>query len=196
MRPNQLTLRLDKLFNFKSPNSLLEQWRTPSNIAAEMISSANVQGKTVLDLGCGTGVLSIAAKLAEARKVVGVELDESALDTARLNSTALNVDVSWIHDNALSYSPRERFDMVIMNPPYGSVVRGIDKKFIEKALTLAPEVFVLLSSYSRKFFQENYQARLLKSFKFPLRNQQIFHQKSIKELEVDLLKFTPNKSQA
>ena len=195
MRLSQLPTHLDKLLGFKSPKSLLEQWKTPGKIAAELISLADVYGKTVLDLGCGTGVLSIAAKLMGAKKVIGVELDEGALEIAHQNSTKLNLDVEWIHDNALSYSPTENFDIVIMNPPYGSVVRGMDKKFIEAALKIAPEVFVLVSSYSRKFFEEHYQAQFLKTFKFPLTSQQSFHKKSTRELEVDLLKFTPNKPQ-
>lgn len=196
MRLSQLPPYLDNLLGFKNPQSILEQWRTPGKIAAELINMANVSGKAVLDLGCGAGVLSIAAKLMGAKKVVGVDLDEVALDIARQNSNKLKLDIKWVHDNALSYTPTEKFDTVIMNPPYGSVVRGIDRKFIEASLKLAPEVFVIVSSYSRKFFEENYQAQFLKTFKFPLKNQQSFHKKSTKNLEVNLLKFTPNKLQA
>jgi ribosomal protein L11 methyltransferase len=46
---------------------------------------------TVLDYGCGSGILAIAAKLLGARQVVGVDLDPAAVQTARDNADANGV---------------------------------------------------------------------------------------------------------
>lgn len=48
-----------------------------------------VEGKSVLDMGCGTAVLAILAKMKKADKVVGIDIDEwaynNALENVRLN---------------------------------------------------------------------------------------------------------------
>ncbi|MEI3518423.1 MAG: 50S ribosomal protein L11 methyltransferase [Clostridia bacterium] len=46
-------------------------------------------GKTVLDVGCGSGILSIAAALLGCREVTGIEIDEDAVNVAGEN-VALN----------------------------------------------------------------------------------------------------------
>lgn len=49
----------------------------------------NVEGKSVLDMGCGTAVLAILAEMKKADKVVGIDIDEwaynNALENIRLN---------------------------------------------------------------------------------------------------------------
>jgi predicted nicotinamide N-methyase len=54
-----------------------------------------VAGKTVVDFGAGSGVISIAAALAGARKVVGVDVDplarEAILVNAHINGTDIQV---------------------------------------------------------------------------------------------------------
>ena len=49
-------------------------------------------GKRVLDLGCGSGILGIAALLCSAGRAVGVDIDEKAVETARENAAVNGVD--------------------------------------------------------------------------------------------------------
>ena len=62
----------------------------------EGISGGSFEGKTVLDLGCGSGVLSIAAALAGAKQIVGVDIDPAALrhseENAKLNQLAAHTE--------------------------------------------------------------------------------------------------------
>ncbi len=53
-------------------------------------------GETVLDYGCGSGILAIAAARLGAGRVLGVDIDEQALDTARANA-ALNLQGCAAH---------------------------------------------------------------------------------------------------
>lgn len=48
-------------------------------------------GQTVLDYGCGSGILAIAASHLGAGQVVGVDIDPGAVDTARDNALRNNV---------------------------------------------------------------------------------------------------------
>lgn len=48
-------------------------------------------GDTFLDIGCGSGILAIAALLLGAKSAVGVDIDETAVKTARENAELNNV---------------------------------------------------------------------------------------------------------
>ena len=54
-------------------------------LCAVMLEAAVWPGAKVLDIGCGSGILSIAAVLLGAGEVLGVEIDETALGIAREN---------------------------------------------------------------------------------------------------------------
>lgn len=48
--------------------------------------AGEVEGQTILDIGCGSGILSLAALLMGAKKAIGIDIDEGALQHAELNS--------------------------------------------------------------------------------------------------------------
>jgi len=43
----------------------------------------NIRGKKILDAGCGTGVAAVCFKLLGAKEVVGIDISEGSLKTAR-----------------------------------------------------------------------------------------------------------------
>ena len=55
-------------------------------------------GKSVLDLGCGSGVVSIAAAQAGAQRVIACDIDPHALTATRINATANHVQVELLDD--------------------------------------------------------------------------------------------------
>lgn len=61
----------------------------------------DVRGKVVVDLGCGSGIASVAAKLMGAERVIGVDIDELALATTRLLAREHGVDVETINASLL-----------------------------------------------------------------------------------------------
>lgn len=75
--------------------------------------SRNIRGtETVLDYGCGSGILGIAAASLGAAAVTGVDIDENALIAARDNAAANQVSLQLLH----SREPLEAsFDMVVAN---------------------------------------------------------------------------------
>jgi methylase of polypeptide subunit release factors len=77
-------------------------------------------GDRVLDLGCGSGLLSLAAAKLGAASVVAVDIDPRALEAtagnARLNGLADRIDAragSWFE----ALRPGERFDVIMATPP-------------------------------------------------------------------------------
>ncbi len=71
---------------------------------------------TVLDIGCGSGILAIAASKLGAKNVIGVDLDEMAItvsnENVALNNVGDNVDIR--HGNLLDVVD-EKADIVVAN---------------------------------------------------------------------------------
>jgi ribosomal protein L11 methyltransferase len=68
--------------------------------------------ETVLDYGCGSGILAIASAKLGATQVVGVEIDEQAIDTARHNALQNDVTIDLRHS---STPLTEAFSLVVAN---------------------------------------------------------------------------------
>ncbi|HLY10900.1 MAG TPA: class I SAM-dependent rRNA methyltransferase [Planctomycetota bacterium] len=77
------------------------------------------RGKDLLDLCCYTGGFSVSAAKAGALRVVGVDMDEDALETARQNARLNRVKVDFFHQDVFNYLKqcREKFDVVVLDPP-------------------------------------------------------------------------------
>jgi release factor glutamine methyltransferase len=85
---------------------------------------ALASGARVLDVCTGTGHLAVAAALAGARRVVAVDVSSRAVLAARLNARLNGVRVDVHRGDLLCPIDRERFDLVISNPPYVPAVDG------------------------------------------------------------------------
>ena len=93
MKLRKLEMILQGLKDFENPDVSLEQYSTPAEVAARMLHHAYMKGDiedmNILDLGCGTGVLSCGAALLDASEVTGVDIDSSALAIAEENAEKL-----------------------------------------------------------------------------------------------------------
>jgi ribosomal protein L11 methyltransferase len=82
--------------------------------ALEALCAARLP-RRVLDVGTGSGILAIAARLLGATIAVGVEIDPDALPAAREHATLNDVDVHLVRgDGARSVRPGA-FDLVLAN---------------------------------------------------------------------------------
>ena len=79
----------------------------------EALSSLPLEGKSVLDVGTGSGILAIAAAKRGASPVVGVDTDRIAVDAARENATRNGVAIP-IGEGGAADVPG-RFDVVVAN---------------------------------------------------------------------------------
>jgi ribosomal protein L11 methyltransferase len=69
-------------------------------------------GVSVLDYGCGSGILAVAAALLGAGEVLGTDIDPQAVVAARLNAEANAARASFVLPGEL---PAVRFDVVVAN---------------------------------------------------------------------------------
>lgn len=56
-------------------------------LCLEWLESIDLAGKTVIDFGCGSGILAIAAIKLGAAKVVGIDIDPQAITASKENAT-------------------------------------------------------------------------------------------------------------
>jgi len=139
---------LSRIEPHPSPQASLEQYTISESVAATMLylyayANDDIIGKTVLDLGCGTGRLALAASYLGAQCVVGVDIDKMAIKTASENSekTGLETNVSWVVGDISVITGK--FDTVLQNPPFGVQKRAADRKFLEKALEVGDVIYSL-----------------------------------------------------
>ena len=70
------------------------------------------QGASVLDYGCGSGILAITASKLGAGKVVGVDIDKQAIRASHDNATQNQVNIEVYLPDA---QPEGQFDVVVAN---------------------------------------------------------------------------------
>ena len=69
-------------------------------------------GEVLMDYGCGSGILAIAAKKLGAAEVFGIDIDENAIDASRYNAERNNVDISFFNaEDRISGT----YDIVVAN---------------------------------------------------------------------------------
>jgi putative methylase len=157
-----LAQQLAVVGGFEDPRVDLEQYRTPPELAAHLVHTADLHGdiedRLVVDLGTGTGMLALAAVLRGPRAVVGVDIDREALGTAQANErrVAATADVEWIQGDATcaGLCPDEP-TTVVMNPPFGaqSGNEHADRRFLATAADVAGVSYSLHNEGSESFVE-------------------------------------------
>lgn len=194
MKLRQLEMKLQRLKGFENPDPSLEQYVTSAPLAARLLFHAalngDISGAKVLDLGCGTGMLSIGAALLGA-EVTGIDCDEAALLIAEKNAEAFNVQVDFFQKSIDGMSSEIFADTVVMNPPFGAQKKYADRPFIDAALMAAPEVYGIFNAESTLFITSYVKdrAEVLEkiSARLVIPKQFFFHTKDALEIPVEVV---------
>ena len=83
-----------------------------THLCLEWLAQRVTPGRSLIDYGCGSGILAIAAARLGAGRVLGVDIDDKAVDAARDNAARNHCAI----DLRLSTEPiGEAFDIVVAN---------------------------------------------------------------------------------
>jgi putative methylase len=166
--PSRRTLArlLESVADFSDPESSLEQYLTPAELAAHICHLAGLQDDLegrVVDLGTGTGMLAIAASLAGADSVAGIDVDRDALALARRNERTVGTDTSdgteptleWLRGDVTRHPFSTTDATVVSNPPFGAQRgnRHADRAFLETAREIAAVSYTIHNEGSQEFVE-------------------------------------------
>jgi len=197
MKKKELEIILQNVPTYESPNPFIEQYMTPSGIAADIIFTAfgfgDIQDKKVVDLGCGTGIFSFGAKIANAKEVVGIDIDEQAIKIAKDYAEKNKDDIEFITKDVKDVDTK--CDTVIMNPPFGAQKsnRWADRGFIEKGFEISKVIYSLHLTKTIPFIEKlvsslNGEIDYKKTYDFPIKHSYSFHKKKVENVDITLLR--------
>jgi ribosomal protein L11 methyltransferase len=106
-------------------------------LCLEWLDGQDLQGCTVLDFGCGSGILAIAALLLGAPQAVGTDIDPQALEASRDNASRNGIEPARFPVYLPADLPQQQADVVVANILAGPLV------------ALAPQITSLVKSGGR-----------------------------------------------
>ena len=197
MKKKELEILLQKVPIYDYPNPYIEQYMTPANIAADIILTAfgfgDIEDKKVVDLGCGTGIFSYGASIANAKEVIGIDIDEKVIEIAKDFARSNNLNINYIVKNVKDVD--YKCDTILMNPPFGAQKsnRWADRGFLEKAFELSKVIYSLHLTKTIEFIEKmiaslDGEITFVKDYIFPIKHTYFFHKKKSLDCEVTLLR--------
>ena len=208
----QLISIIQNTESFTTPKIELEQYCIDALSAVDIIYFAgfefnDINNKLVIDLGSGTGRLSIASAFLKPSMVLSVDIDLLALNILKENIFRLgleNVILPLCNDvNYLGFSKEPLFSNLkittIMNPPFGVQKRTADRIFLEKAFSISDVVYSIHLAGEKVFnfiskFCEKYNWHIDNFFPYEmiLERSFQFHTKKVKSIDVNIFRFVKN----
>lgn len=76
-----------------------------------------LQNQTFLEVGCGSGLISIMAAKQHA-DVTALDISKAAVANTRMNAARNHAKVRTIHSDLFTYLDQHSYDWIIINPPY------------------------------------------------------------------------------
>ncbi len=200
----ELEIELSKLKGFENPSWELEQYITPSKIAADwgwnMAMKSEVAGKIILDAGCGPGIIGIGLLLLGAKKVYFIDKDEKIIQTCIENYNDIFKkyeigEAEFIIEDVTLFD--QEVDIVVQNPPFGTKDKHADKRFLETAFKSAPIVYSMHKYSTAKFIEaisrdHEFKITDLWRYDFPIKSSFKFHKKPVKYVDVGLWRMEKN----
>jgi ribosomal protein L11 methyltransferase len=106
-------------------------------LCLEWLDGQELQGVDVLDFGCGSGILAIAALLLGAKQAVGTDIDPQALEASRDNAGRNGIDPALFPLYLPEHLPQVQAEVVVANILAGPLVH------------LAPQITALVEPNGR-----------------------------------------------
>lgn len=108
--PNALVLELDPGLAFGTGS------HPTTRLCMEWLEQHPPSGLTVLDYGCGSGILAMVASKLGAAEVVGIDIDRQAIESAQFNTDRNHCDVAYyLPDDFANIDHAHAFDVVVAN---------------------------------------------------------------------------------
>ncbi|MGM9804726.1 MAG: 50S ribosomal protein L11 methyltransferase [Muribaculaceae bacterium] len=98
-----------------------------TSMMIEALLRTDLRGKKVIDMGAGTGILSIVACKLGAESVTGIEIDAGACSNACDNCALNDAEVKMLHGDAAMLAGVEKCDLFLANINRNIILNDIDR---------------------------------------------------------------------
>ncbi len=124
-RENNLVIEIDPGMAFGTGT------HETTSLCVKMLENYQKEGDKVLDVGCGSGILSIAAALLSAEDVLGIDIDPVAVEVAAENIALNNVEA-------------------VARAQYGDLTKGVDYQADVIVANLMADLVMMLAEDAAK----------------------------------------------
>lgn len=194
---------------FTNPKIELEQYCIDARCAVDIIYYAgfefnDINEAIIIDLGAGTGRLSIASAYFNPTHVLSVDIDMIALNILRKNILTLHLDqvvfpvcadIEYFEISKKLISKNMKVT-TIMNPPFGVQTKFADRFFLNKAFSFSDIIYSIhlanikvqkfIFNYVKKF---NWKVDNVLPFNMILERTFPFHSQKTKKVDVHVYRF-------
>lgn len=98
---------------------------------SRMLLKEPLKGKTVIDMGTGTGILAILTKKLGAAKATGIDIDKFAIENAIENGILNNEEIEWMVGDDAMLASLEPSDIFLANINLNVITSGL-KAYVKK----------------------------------------------------------------
>lgn len=109
--------RYKKIRAIVLPDVFFPHFTFSTKILLNFLENKELKNKNFLELGCGTGIISVLAANNGAN-VLSSDISPKAIDNAKLNATKNNAEIRFALSDLFKNIPSQQFDTIIINPPY------------------------------------------------------------------------------
>jgi len=200
---------IQKTESFTNPKIELEQYCIDATCAVDIIYYAgfeynDINQALVIDLGAGTGRLSIASAFLNAKYVLSVDIDILALNILKRNILSLELkqivfpicaDIKYF-EISKSLLFKDMKITTIMNPPFGVQTKFADRPFLDRAFNFSDIVYSIhlsnpkIHGFIRNYIESfNWKIDNALPFKIDLEKAFQFHTQKTKKINVLVYRF-------
>ncbi len=204
MRPKHLAIELSKLSPHPQQAVELEQYATEGDLAAFFVLAIDqldiINGKNIVDLGAGNGILGIGCGILGAKNVTLIEGDSKVCEITKQNTSAIiekyatnfttincMIGVDEVPENLPC-------DIVIMNPPWGFQSSKADRPLLEYGFKLEPSSLYVIHSANATHLEQlgkanGYDCEIVFESNFRLPPKYMHQSRKMGETEIKCWRF-------
>ena len=115
---------------FVNKNVLIPRFETEYLVEKTLnyIQKYQIKRPKIIDLCTGSGCIAIALKSKINCTITGIDISNKAIKLAKKNAKYNKVDINFIVKDIDKYFPKEKYDIIISNPPYVKYDEIVDFK--------------------------------------------------------------------
>ena len=107
--PDKIVIKMDPGMAFGSGE------HESTRMCLEFLQELKIEGKSVVDVGCGSGILALCAKALGAKEVEAYDIDDIAVTAAKINAKENGFEDIVVENSNLLEKANKTYDIVLAN---------------------------------------------------------------------------------